>query len=279
MGAISKCIFCGSPNLTREHVFSRWTHKFLSPRKTGKALSYVGTSYVDRVVGEAIKLPGQVRDWKVRCVCGGTHLTCNGGWMRAIEDRARPLLIPLIRGDDTRLTPKAQIAIATWSVLKAIVGEYDSKTITHVHHTQRRYLMTHSLPPARGWGVWIGHFERRHFGPEWVSRPFLLVPENVALSRKNDAATYFNSNASTQIVGKLFIHVVHSPMTNFIPRLNFHPPGRGNLFRIWPASQTSIRWPAQALDDRDAAFVTDAIADLLLSIKSRSGTGARSPSP
>ena len=268
---ITKCVFCGSTNLNHEHVFSKWTHRFLAPRKPGRARSFVGTQFADRVIGQEIKLPGQVRDWQVKCVCGGRHHTCNNGWMREIENRARPVLIPLIEGDEHRLYPPQQKIIATWAILKAIVGEYGGRHVVNVHHKQRKYLKTHSLPPKNGWGVWIGSYYRANYRPEWVSRPFLLITKDVRSQVKDETATYYNSCASTQIVGKLFIHVVHSPMPDFIRRLHFHPPERGTLFRIWPDSETSIKWPSRALSDRDADSVSDGIATLLTEIKRKSG--------
>ena len=249
---ITECIFCGGQNLTHEHVFSKWTHKFLERRKPGRALAEIGRQYSDRSETEIVKLPGQIRDWKVRCVCGGTHETCNGGWMRRVEDTAKPILLPLIIGEEIRIFPYEQSIIATWAVLKSIVGEYDGRYITHVHHKQRQYLMEHGLPPTNGWGVWIGSFIRRNWIPEWVSRPFLLLPNHIVAKLPKHEATYFNSCATTQVVNKLFIHVVHTPMPRFIPRLRFPLPHHGTLFRIWPPSETSIQWPGRSLSDQDA---------------------------
>jgi hypothetical protein len=53
--------------------------------------------------------------------------------MKNIEDLARRILIPLIRGQDIRLSPDNQTLIATWAVLKAIIGEYDERLPVTVH--------------------------------------------------------------------------------------------------------------------------------------------------
>jgi hypothetical protein len=53
--------------------------------------------------------------------------------MKNIEDLARLILIPLIRGQDIRLSPDNQTLIATWAVLKAIIGEYDERLPVTVH--------------------------------------------------------------------------------------------------------------------------------------------------
>ena len=81
------------------------------PRQKGRTISLIGTVYLDREETSLVKLPGQLRDWQIRCVCGGTHLTCNSGWMKRIEDQAKPILVPLILGNPARLQPRDQAAL------------------------------------------------------------------------------------------------------------------------------------------------------------------------
>jgi hypothetical protein len=180
---IAKCIFCGSPDLTKEHIFPRWSHKYMAPRKRGRVISQVGTIYHDRDERRLVKLPGQVRDWRVKCVCGGTHLTCNGGWMRRIEDMAKPILVPLIQGKQRHLSASDQIIVATWAVLKAMISEYHPTSQVSTHWTQRRLIETKGVPPTNGWSVWIGNYKRKHWRPEWLSFPFFVL-SNKVLNRR-----------------------------------------------------------------------------------------------
>ena len=41
-------------------------------------------------------------------------------------------------------------------------------------------------------------------------------------------------------------------------------PDRGTLFRIWPATQTSIAWPAKTLSDFDAIYLANAFMNFVL---------------
>jgi hypothetical protein len=274
--SIVRCIFCGSPKLTGEHIFSRWCHKYLAPRPKEKSLAFRGRQYPNGDHRTVVrKMPGQLRDWKVYCVCGGTHLSCNGGWMKAIEDRVRPILIPIILGNDVRIWAADQSIIATWATLKAIVAEYDDQTPVTVHHAQRRYIMKHGLPPAKGWSVWIGYFEKTSWIPEWVSRPMLLLPDGVVAKRRSREATYFNSCASTQIIGKLFVHVIHSPHPRLFDRFTFNLP-QGALFRIWPPSEVSIKWPAPPLNDFAAEIASEAVGKMVLEAGRRRLAGEKS---
>ena len=125
-------------------------------------------------------------------------------------------------------------------------------------------MKTRHLPPQRGWGVWIGHYERKNWKPEWISQPLLLLSEEGLEKRSSREATYFNSNTTTQVIGKLFIQVIHCPMRFGVERWRFATPNGGTLFRIWPVSQISIKWPGNPLNDGDADAVAAALPTLIL---------------
>ena len=257
---VRRCVFCGSPNLTNEHMFPRWTHRYMQPREPGKALSYRGTEYPDRSEFVVLKLPGASRDWQIKCVCGGSRHACNTGWMKDIEDKAKKIMKHIIIGNELRLSPKDQEIIATWAVLKSMISEFDFKNKGITHHMQRKRMMLRSLPPEQGWGVWIGNYERNELKIEWASRPMLLLSNDQAIRRAGAKARYFNSNCTTQIIGKMFIQVLHGPIPHLIKWWRFALPDRGTLFRIWPPTQFSLVWPGRAMTDRDAEVAVNAFA-------------------
>jgi hypothetical protein len=263
----TECIFCGASNLTKEHIFPRWSHRYMLPRQKGRAVSLSGSVYLDRKETVVGKLPGQLRDWQIRCVCGGTHLTCNGGWMKDIEDRVKPLLVPLILGHTVRLRPDDQSLIATWAVLKVMVSEFWRSGQVTTHWTQRRRMLNRQEPPESGWGVWIAHYERINWKPEWISHPF-FVPSETTLARKGlQVPTRYNGSAVTQVIGKVFIQVIHSPEPDdFISKWRFSGLRQGILFRVWPVTSFSIRWPLRAISDREADEIADAIPQFLLRV-------------
>ncbi len=255
------CIFCGRRNVTKEHIFSQWTHKHMLPRDVGRASSVVGIAYPDRIEYVRAKMPGQMRDWQIKCVCGGNDTTCNNGWMRRLDNAADPVMTPLILGQETRLSERDQRIIAAWAVLKAMIADHN-----RVHHTQRKQFRRKHWPPA-GWTVWIGHYERKTMKEEWFSRPFPVVRETVLAKRKNKLTLSTNSNATTQIIKHLFVHVVHVPHPTFGKRWLFADmQGRqmsGDLLRIWPSSGVGIKWPLRTLTDADAIFAANAIFEAI----------------
>lgn len=184
--------------------------------------------------------------------------------MREIENAARPILVPLIKGEAARISPAHQPLIATWATLKAMVTDYDDDLKITTHHMQRKRMFVQHLPPKAGWGIWIGNYERVHWKPEWISTPFLLLPNKRVIKRASRKATYYNSNSITQVIGNLFIQLVHTPMPRFIERWRFPLPQGRALFRIWPPTQFSINWPPPpAFTDADADRIANAIPQYL----------------
>ena len=196
-------------------------------------------------------------------------MTCNGGWMRRIEDKAKPILVPLIQGKKRHLTASDQITIATWAVLKAMVSEYHPTSQVSTHWTQRRLVKNKGVPPTNGWSVWIGKYERKNWRPEWLSFPF-FVPSNKVLNRRGKREpTYYNGSSTTQVIGNLFIQSVHLPVpfiTGEDIRLRIFPATTGAILRIWPDQLTALRWPHRALSDLDADKLAGAIQNFLGSI-------------
>lgn len=243
----------------------------MGPRRHGRATSHVGSVAPDRDDRCLAKLTGQVRDWKVKCVCGGNHTTCNNGWMRSIEDRARPALIPLILGRSAMVSTADQAIIATWAVLKVMVAEFDRNGHMTTHWTHRQWMRNHQSVP-RGWGVWIGHFQRTHWRPEWISSTFLIQSRRVLARYGLRSPTFYNGSAVTQVIGNLFIHVIHFPMPNRLIGKWHFPPTNGTIFRIWPATPFFLRWPHTALSDSDADSIANAVSQFIDDVYQRSGT-------
>ncbi|WP_421996975.1 hypothetical protein [Reyranella sp.] len=249
----AECIFCGATPTTDEHIFSRWTHKYMLPAKPGKAKSYVAVKHIDRVVGANFKLPGPIRDWQIRCVCG----PCNNGWMSQLDTAVEPLMMPLILGQQTRLFEKQCEQIAAWAVMKSMVVHNK-----WVHHTRRKFLKKAKRPP-KDWAVWIANYNRRDWEGEWLSWP-VAVRTDAEKSPRRKAA--YNAHVTIQIIKDLYIHVTNLPYEGFAAKFRFRrSDGAGlNVVRIWPYTGTSIVWPQKALQDEDAMMASEAVFRFLM---------------
>src|SRR5271165_2116772 len=107
---VDRCIFCGNPDpaqLTWEHLWPRWSHKQIvrSMRKWNSVhgLQRIEAGKVDVSDLREYKRGGDIHDMQVHCVCGGDDKSCNNGWMRELENVARPIMTPLMSGSETRL--------------------------------------------------------------------------------------------------------------------------------------------------------------------------------
>lgn len=108
------CVFCGdSGNLTNEDAWPRWLIRHIVKKGT----------QVNQRWGNQEGLTGftsRRQNVMVRRVCS----TCNNGWMSDLETIAKPLLLPWIDGQRTRLVYDEQHAIATWAVKTTMMLQY-----------------------------------------------------------------------------------------------------------------------------------------------------------
>src|SRR5438045_2839756 len=102
------CLFCSETKLTQEHLWPVWVCQL-----------FPNTSYD---AGRFSETAGKERFWKqntlertTRAVCA----VCNNGWMSEVECRGKPVLRPLIMGEQPpKLTDNNQRRLATWALLR-----------------------------------------------------------------------------------------------------------------------------------------------------------------
>jgi hypothetical protein len=95
------CVFCGASKLNKEHVYPRWLRK--ATGNYSGALTIVATER-----GTMTRRSEAPFDVTVKAVCP----SCNNGWMRDLEEKARPLLTPMIHGDRLKLNHVGQRVVA-----------------------------------------------------------------------------------------------------------------------------------------------------------------------
>src|SRR6266478_112392 len=169
-----KCIFCGKPGMSNEDVWGRWLRPYV------RADMRKHHFYAERInrPGEPNTASARLRAGdplhsKVRVVCE----TCNNGWMSMIQERAKPILIPLIQGKATILGIEAQQTVASWCAMATMTGEFLDKdpvpgTIA-VSQAEREWLWKNGIPPLEGWRIWITRYQRHKWPGRWVH---LVVP-------------------------------------------------------------------------------------------------------
>lgn len=274
---VDKCIFCGGRPTNWEHVWSRWSHKYL-PKGKRKWYALHATAFDDRTDYKIVKHAGDPHDWQVKCV----DEACNNGWMRELENAARPFMVPMLTGDNSRLYlgKKQQTILAAWIALKTMIQEHAPFGDRISHPSQLRRMYTRRLAPETGWRIWIARFDVPGADKLWNSHPMLLLPDSVARRRKNDLATHYNSQTATYVIGKLLIHLIRSPHQNLTRLWHWHPAVAPKLCRIWPLTGWDVFWPPTPLTDEEAGYVAGAIHALVKRSRQRKvASGALHNSP
>lgn len=124
MKSEGKCIFCGSTDISGEHIWPQWAAPILGHKsKRGKRLEQfiVHTRKFQLVSTESKKGHGHTADRKIRAVCQN----CNNTWMSAVEKQAKDILTPMMTGSNVELTQEMQKALADWITLKVLVAEHN----------------------------------------------------------------------------------------------------------------------------------------------------------
>jgi hypothetical protein len=253
-----RCIFCGGAPLTREHIWPQWLRAHL-PIAMINYQSLQAIEHRRQTDRNVSTRSGDPHSWRIRVVCA----RCNNGWMSQLEMHFQPILVPLLKGQIARLTPRQQQTLAAWAALKVMVAEFDRTSHRVSHHMHRKRLMRRQLPPVNGWRIWIGNYKRDKWVPRWVTHSFLIRSDTV-VEQRGEIATFYNSQASTHVVGDLYIHIIRSPMPNLARDFSFQrvPNAGAKLRSIWPPNSYSIVWPAPTMTDKDADDIAGAFLEL-----------------
>lgn len=118
MPSFETCVFCGSSPTNNEDVIPRWLVKDL--RLIPPATRRIGRTFADRtdLGGAAAQKVAGIGVGKVRAVCRDA---CNNGWMKRLEDRAKPVLHPMIKDSDLSLDATAQETVGAWAFKTALM--------------------------------------------------------------------------------------------------------------------------------------------------------------
>lgn len=111
------CIFCDERGArAREDIIPRWIANELG----GESPFFIDHGVVYAPDGglaqRKTSRPGSLMALKLRDVCA----RCNNEWMSRLEERAKAVLLPMIRGRATVLDQTGQRIVAAWGQLKLI---------------------------------------------------------------------------------------------------------------------------------------------------------------
>lgn len=233
-----KCVFCGHPETTNEHVFPQWLREVI-PRKgtvPGGKITHTweappGSTSESRA-WEANKLTFQAK-----IVC---QRMCNGGWMNNLENTARPFLEPMIQGRGRTLYDAGREQIAYWALKTSLTADYaqeeEHRSVPAADYPAL-YAAQGVLPNTF---VWLAACD---FGPGATARHRTL--------HMNVGNRHFDGFGFTFHVGHLVIEVTRVEVEQG-KTIEIGGQLAPALRRIWPENQPVV-WPPNAMLTRQQA--------------------------
>jgi hypothetical protein len=253
------CIFCNGRPLTKEHVLSDWIGALVRTAMVNydSVETDIGAGGVNSTPS---KRSGHPVSRRVRCVCQN----CNNGWMSGIVDAAKPVLIPLIRGNPFRLAAAARSKLAAWIATSVIVSEFENREHVTIPRHHRDWLWTtHTAPPD--WKIWLGDYKRGTWLPHWLHHRFSVTGPDERPPAKGEEGP-LNTQTTTYVVGQLYVHVISSAVSGGALDWQFQGRDRAILRPIWPDSPYGFAWPPPTMNDRDADRIAGSMMELGLRV-------------
>jgi len=255
-----RCIFCESTGLTAEHIWPVWSHELLlsisGRHPKNVSLHSVGRKGVVETSSHKER-QGPVINKKIRAVCG----TCNGGWMSALEVKAKPILTGLIRGDLGELGISDQETLSQWVTLKTMVCEQNKKDeVVFTEQQRHQFRSNRNIPKEMK--IWMG----RTYSGRWLSAfqrasaYLMLSPDPWPISHVMTA----NKNVQTTAIGlgQLFVYVMTSNSKGL--DLSELIDVRNRLIQVWPTVEPKILVPLHRwISEKDADIVAGALNALI----------------
>ena len=245
-----QCVFCGDPDLSHEHVIARWLREELKIRGHVQEHLEFGAPRIWNTL--AVVLPE---------VC----VKCNTGWLRRAEDRARPILMPMLFGDSAlQLNAIQQAKLARWAVKTSLLialkksrgkpnGWVPGRTMSWL------YENPDSDQPPPGAYVWLGCLDTQGTIVSYMQSGSLL----------NDDGEPVGHVGLFSVGCVLFqIFCTQPDAAEYSEERDGHfvPQGmEAGLVSIWP-SKVFVRWPSTP---RFAGSSLHALAE-----RNRQGLGA-----
>lgn len=243
-----ECAFCGGRPLTREHVLPAWLTR-------NEVVRFDSTTRRSDPDGNLMTLPLSPGSQTAKAFCE----PCNGGWMSELESQVKPLLTPIIIGDQTRrvVGEAEQSIIGFWAAKTAVTCQFVNPRDQRHVSTQHRRQMRELQRPADGTSVWVAP----HRSPAAFEARFTWTGLSIHASDAVPADDEWTSFAATLGLGKLLIVVVHLEPGDLTENLQTDwGKFAHRLSRIWPTTSSPLSWPPSgpALSETECVQITNA---------------------
>lgn len=225
MPTAERCVFCGASSLEHEHAFPNWIDRAL-PGGGGYRAERRSTSTTPGVLGVT-------STWRqnglptVQIVC---H-PCNSGWMKRLEDRAAPILRPMIRGKHVYRGPDDQAIIARWACKTAAMCKYAASNDETRERLQ--WLRSHDEPPHDA-EVWVASYTADEVGALFTVHRSAIQSAKIKVRRRH-------FDVVTMTIGHLVLQVLDVPAAGL--KVDRGADHATYSTRLHPPQQQLLLWP------------------------------------
>lgn len=241
--------------MSKEHIWAQWMRPYLP--KDAPTYSSVDVSV--HKTHETRKEKRENRDaysGTLKLVCE----PCNNGWMSRLQNAAKPILLPLMRGERVSLTPRARETLAAWITMFVMVSEFQRPDKVAFQASERELFMK-TLKPPTNYAVWLGMYVREKWQGITTHCSIAVNSEADGVNATNpDGGLRHNTQSMTVVVGKVYIHVLGSIFPEFARKQRLDRAGLP-LARLWPTGLKPFRWHSADLTEGDARAVSTALID------------------
>jgi hypothetical protein len=240
---VGVCIFCGNAGVTKEHLLSDWLREEFPRRAEDTHTLATVVSWTPKPTLREERKQGHSGSRKIRKVCR----TCNSGWISRLDDAAKRIATPLIRGAQVDLSTQDQQWLAAWLSKIAMVADSAQAQSGTVEQIDRDWLRHRGLPPLL-WEVWIGFYG----GIAWRELGVFQHGGHLDLTRVLPGPYKFSGYATSTAMGlgSLFALVIGNGSTMYDINIG---KAADILTRILPGGKT-VKWPlTYTLSDEDAS--------------------------
>jgi hypothetical protein len=222
---LERCPFCNLYDPTDEHVYPQWLSRELTS------------------IGELVDPSGEHGPRKVHKLdtTAPVCADCNHRWLSVLENDTKPILAPMVRGENRRLLPEQQRLIAAWAAKTALMLDLASGSpiiptgFFQEMRQQRRALRSHLVLVGAYTGERAARVDHR---PLHVGIPTSEPP--------NGFVTTFNAfRVVFQVLGHFTVG-----NRSFTERRVF----RDALGLLWPPRESAMDWPPNLLAFDDDWF-------------------------
>ena len=192
---------------------------------------------MERTGDRAITLPMAKLELVLRRVCE----SCNNDWMSRLENAAKRLLSPMIRGEAVSLDRNAQAIVARWSVKTAMLLEHTlglpDERVYYRPDEREAFSQPPHIPPTETIVLLGGLKQEPHVVSGWAGQS--------DLTRLSTAETVGKWSRATITLGAMLLQIQSDRYKQETGRemIVWPQPHYSRTEWIWPIQHASVNFP------------------------------------